>query len=308
MAQPTSSLEPRRSASRQKFVRLDLVPYIFILPAVLMYLVFNLGPVLASLFFSFFEWEFLTPTTEFAGLKHYNFIFNDDRFWNALSHNFIFLGLAVIIPVWIGLLLAVFIYEIRRGRVIFRAVLFLPAIFSGVVIAYVWKWIYHPFAGVLNPILETIGLGAFTQSWLGNPKIALYSTFAAYTWATFGYSMVIFLAGLQDIPTDMFDAARVDGANFWQKFFKIIIPSLYDVFTFVVTLRIFTAMGIFGVIFILTGGGPFYSSDVIDVYVYRMIGNFEMGWATAAASVNAVIVIFLSTGFIKWREKRSWTS
>ena len=284
------------------------MPYLFILPAVAVYVVFNLGPVLASFVFSFFKWDLLAPTGEFAGLHHYNFILNDDRFWNALGHNFIFLGLAVVIPVWIGLLLAVFIYEIRRGRVFFRAALFLPAIFSGVVIAYVWKWIYHPFAGVLNPALEMVGLGAFTQSWLGDHKIALYSTFIAYAWATFGYSMVIFLAGLQDIPTDIFDAARVDGANFRQKLIRIIIPSLYDVFTFVVTLRIFTAMGIFGVIFILTGGGPFYSSDVIDIYVFRMIGNFEMGWATAAATVNAFIVVCLSTGFIKYREWRSWSS
>ena len=268
MAQQSTSLNPKRVAHTKPRFRLDLVPYLFILPAVVLYVVFNLGPVLASFIFSFFEWDLLTPTAEFVGLDHYNYILNDNRFWNALSHNFIFLGLAVIIPVWIGLLLAVFIYEIRRGRVFFRAALFLPAIFSGVVIAFVWKWIYHPFAGVLNPILETIGLGAFTQSWLGNPKIALYSTFIAYAWATFGYSMVIFLAGLQDIPTDIFDAARVDGANFRQKLFRIIIPSLYDVFTFVVTLRIFTAMGIFGVVFILTGGGPFYTSDVIDIYVF----------------------------------------
>ncbi len=298
---------PGKRAPGPRF-RLDLMPYLFILPAVVIYVVFNLGPVLASFVFSFFKWDLLTPTAEFAGFKHYNFIINDERFWGALSHNFIFLGLAVVIPVAIGLLLAVFIYEIRRGRVFFRAALFLPAIFSGVVIAYVWKWIYHPFAGVLNPALELVGLGAFTQSWLGDHKIALYSTFIAYTWASFGYSMVIFLAGLQDIPTDIFDAARVDGANFRQKLFRVTIPCLYDVFTFVITLRIFTAMGVFGVIYILTGGGPFYSSDVIDIYVFRMIGNFEMGWATAAATFNTIIVVCLSTGFIKWREWRSWSS
>ena len=298
---------PGKRAPGPRF-RLDLMPYLFILPAVVIYVIFNLGPVLASFVLSFFKWDLLTPTGEFNGFKHYNFILNDDRFWGALSHNFIFLGLAVVIPVSIGLLLAVFIYEIRRGRVFFRAALFLPAIFSGVVIAYVWKWIYHPFAGVLNPALELVGLGAFTQSWLGDHKIALYSTFIAYTWASFGYSMVIFLAGLQDISTDIFDAARVDGANFRQKLFRITIPCLYDVFTFVITLRIFTAMGVFGVIYILTGGGPFYSSDVIDIYVFRMIGNFEMGWATAAATVNAIIVVCLSTGFIKWREWRSWSS
>ena len=288
--------------------RFDLMPYIFILPAVVIYLVFNLGPVLASFIFSFFRWDLLTPTTEFIGFHYYDFILNDRWFWNALGHNFIFLGLAVVIPVSIGLLLAVFIYEIRRGRVFFRAALFLPAIFSGVVIAYVWKWIYHSFAGVLNAVLELLGLGALTQLWLGNGDIALYSTFVAYTWASFGYSMVIFLAGLQDIPTDIFDAARVDGANFRQKLFKITIPYLYDVFTFVITLRIFTAMGVFGVIYILTGGGPYYASDVIDIYVFRMIGNFEMGWATAAATVNTIIVVFISTSFIRLRERFSWSS
>ena len=150
--------------------RLDIMPYLFILPAVAIYVVFNLGPVLASFVFSFFKWDLLSPTAEFAGLSHYNFILNDDRFWNALGHNFIFLGLAVVIPVWIGLLLAVFIYEIRRGRVFFRAALFLPAIFSGVVIAYVWKWIYHPFAGVLNPALELVGLGRVHAILAGRPQ------------------------------------------------------------------------------------------------------------------------------------------
>ena len=214
----------------------------------------------------------MSPTTEFIGLKHYTFILNDDLFWNALGHNFIFLALAVVIPVSMGLFLAVFIYEIRRGRVFLprRALLARHILRRGDRLCLEVDD-YNPFAGVLNPTLELIGLGAFTQSWLGNPKIALYSTFIAYTWASFGYSMVIFLAGLQDISTDIFDAARVDGANFWQKLFRITIPCLYDVFTFVITLRIFTAMGIFGVIYILTGGGPFYSSDVIDIYVFRMI-------------------------------------
>ena len=162
MAQQSTSFNPKWIGHSKPRFRLDLVPYLFILPAVALYVVFNLGPVLASFIFSFFEWDLLRPTAEFAGLDHYNYILNDNRFWSALSHNFIFLGLAVIIPVWIGLLLAVFIYEIRRGRVFFRAALFLPAIFSGVVIAFVlevdlpsirrrpepdpgddWSWRFH---------------------------------------------------------------------------------------------------------------------------------------------------------------------
>ena len=285
--------------------RRNLVPYLFLVPALILYGVFNLGPVLATIILSFFKWDLLTPTSTFAGLNNYRFIVQDKQFWNALYHNVIFLSLAVIIPVWVGLFLAVCMAEIGRGRTIFRSALFLPAIFSGVVIAYVWKWIYHPFAGVLNQLLSATGLGFLTQSWLGDPRIALLSTFVAYAWASYGYSMVIFLAGLQAIDPEIYDAATIDGVNFWQKLFYITVPSLRDVFTFVITLRILTAMGVFDVIFILTGGGPYYATDVIAVYIYRMIGNYEMGWATAAATINALIIVTMSVFFMRLRERET---
>jgi raffinose/stachyose/melibiose transport system permease protein len=270
-----------------------------------LYLIFNLAPTAGSVILSFFRWNFLTPTTEFVGLAHYSFVLSDPQFWNALGHNLIFLALAVLVPVWLGFVLAVCIYEIYIGRSVYRLLLFLPAIFSGVVVAYVWKWIYHPFAGILNPTLDAVGLGVLKQSWLGNANIALYSTFAAYAWASYGYSMVILLAGLQAIDSEIFDAARIDGVNFWQKLVYITLPNLRDVFTFVITLRIFTAMTVFGVIFVLTGGGPFYSTDVVDVYIYRMISDFQMGWASAAATINAVIIVVMSTAWIRWRERRA---
>jgi len=283
--------------------RLNVVPYLFILPALVIYGLFNLGPVLGSMVLSFFKWELLSPTSEFVGLKHYSYILRDKLFWNALSHNIIFLSLAVIVPVGIGLFLAVFMAEIAKGRTVYRSLLFLPAIFSGVVIAYVWKWIYHPFSGILNQTLDVVGLDFLALSWLGNPRVALYSTFAAYAWASYGYSMVIFLAGLQGIDREIYDAAIVDGVNFLQKMFLITVPLLRDVFTFVITLRILTAMGVFSVIFILTGGGPYYATDVIGVYIYRMIGNYEMGWGSAAATINAIIIVTMSALFMRLRER-----
>jgi raffinose/stachyose/melibiose transport system permease protein len=252
---------------------------------------------------SFFRWERLAPTSEFVGFRHYAYILRDGLFWNALGHNLIFLALAVIIPVWLGLFLAVFLAEIPRLRSLFRAVLFMPAIFSGVVIAFVWKWIYHPFAGILNQMLAALQLDVLAQSWLGDPRIALFSVFAAYAWASFGYSMVIFLAGLQGIDPEIYDAATMDGVNFWQKLFLVTVPNLRDVFTFVITLRILTAMGVFGVVFILTGGGPYYATDVIGVYIYRLVGNYEMGWATAAATINAIIIVTMSVLLMRWRER-----
>ncbi|MEM7131595.1 MAG: sugar ABC transporter permease [Chloroflexota bacterium] len=285
--------------------KLNLVPYLFLLPALAIYLLFNLGPVLATVVLSFFEWNLLSPSTEFVGIKHYSYILQDSLFWNALYHNLIFLTLAVFIPVMVGLMLAVLMAEITKGRVIYRSLLFLPAIFSDVVIAYVWKWIYHPFAGILNQTLAAVGLDFLTMSWLGDPNIALYSVFVAYAWASFGYSMVIFLAGLQGIDPEIYDAARVDGATFWRKLFSITIPMLHEVFTFVITLRILTAMGVFSVIFILTGGGPFYATDVIGVYIYRLIGNYEMGWATTAATINGIIIVSMSVLFMRWRERET---
>lgn len=283
--------------------RLNIAPYLFILPAIIIYAVFNLGPVLASVGLSFFKWDLLTPTSKFVGFKHYSYILRDELFWNALYHNIIFLSMAVIVPVGVGLFLAVLMAEIDKGRVVFRSLLFLPAIFSGVVIAYVWKWIYHPFAGILNQFLQAVGLDFLRMSWLGDPRIALISTFVAYAWASYGYSMVIFLAGLQGIDREIYEAATLDGVNFFQKLFLITIPLLRDVFTFVITLRILTAMGVFAVIFILTGGGPYYATDVIGIYVYRMIGNYDMGWATAAATINAIIIVTMSVLFMRLRER-----
>lgn len=306
MGIPTDGIA--RSVARSPVVhwlrtRLNITPYLFLLPALVLYLLFNLGPVLASMVLSFFKWDLLTPTAQFIGFKHYSYVLRDKLFWNALSHNVLFLSMAVVVPVGVGLFLAIFMSEIPKGRTVYRSVLFLPAIFSGVVIAYVWKWIYHPFSGILNYGLKALGLGFLAVSWLGDARIALVSTFIAYAWASYGYSMVIFLAGLQAIDREVYDAAVVDGVNFFQKLFLVTVPMLRDVFTFVISLRILTAMGVFSVIFILTGGGPYYATDVIGVYIYRTVGNYEMGWATAAATLNAIIIVTMSVLFMRLRER-----
>jgi len=279
--------------------RISLTPYLFILPAAIVYGVFSFYPMVASMILGFFKWEGVWPTGQFVGFKHYVHVLKDPHFWNGLSHNLIFLCLAVIIPVAVGLFLAIFLAEISHGRTFFRALLFLPCIFSGVVVAYVWKWIYHPFAGVLNGVLDALGLAALKQSWLGDPNIALYSCFAAYAWASFGYSMVIFLAGLQGIEPTIYDAASIDGVSFWQRIWFITIPSLRQVFTFVISLRILSAMGIFSVIFTLTGGGPYYATEVMEIYIYQLISQYDLGWATAAATLQGIIIVGLTMLLMK---------
>jgi len=280
-------------------------PYLYILPAFIFYLLFNFGPAVGTVIFSFFEWDSFFPTTVFAGIENYRYILTDSLFWGALKNNMIFMALSVTIPVFLGLILAILISDIKKGKTFYRAILFMPCIFSGVVIAFTWKWIYHPFVGILNAILDFLNLGVLKQSWLGDPRFTLYSCFIAYAWATFGYSLVIYLSGLQNIDQQVYEAADIEGAGFFQKFIHITIPLLRETTTFVITLRILTSMAIFDVIYNLTGGGPYYSSNVIAIYSYNMLNNMKMGWGSAAVTINAIIIVTMSILFIRWREKKS---
>jgi len=289
--------------SKSKKSKINISPYIFILPAALFYIIFRLGPIISTAILSFFRWDGIIPTSKFIGLKYYIYIIADPLFRNALLHNIMFLILAINIPVWIGFFLAVLLSEISFFRTLFRAMLFLPCIFGGVVVAYIWNWVYHPFAGLLNAVLQSIGLNFLTSAWLGNTRLALLSVFGAYNWASYGYSMMFFLAGLQNIPPELYDAATVDGVNFWQKILYITIPSLREVFTFVIVLRILTSLKQFEIPFILTSGGPYYATDMIELYTYRFIANYELGLACAGATLEAIIVSIASLLFIWRREK-----
>ena len=296
----TSRLENLRSRTR------FLTPYLFVLPALILYLTFNLGPALSSIVFSFFKWKIYAPTNEFVGLKHYRYIMRDPHYWQALGHNLLYVVLAVIIPLGIAVVLAVCVAEIRKGRLLYRAVYYLPLVFGGVVVAFVWQQVYNPLNGLLNGTLDAMGLAALKQPWLGKRGLVLISCFVAYTWSTFGHSFVILLAGIQGVDPDIYDAAVVDGVSFWQKVVYITIPSIRDVLTFAVQLKIMGGMGAIGsIIFVLTKGGPNYASDVVSVYVLRQIGNLEMGWANAAAVINMIIVTTMVFSFIKWRERVS---
>ena len=283
--------------------RVNIVPYLYILPAAIFYVVFRLGPIISTIILSFFQWDGIIPTSKFVGLKYYAYVIADPFFRNALLHNVIFLVLAITVPVWVGFFLAVLLSEISFLRTLFRATLFLPCIFGGVVVAYIWNWIYHPFAGLLNGALQSIGLDFLTSAWIGDTRMALLSVFGAYSWASYAYSMIFLLAGLQGIPRELYDAATVDGASWWQKLFHITIPSLRGVFTFVIVLRILTALKQFEIPFILTGGGPYFATDTMELYTYRFIADYEIGVASAGATLEVIIISAVAFLFIWRREK-----
>lgn len=302
----TSAGARARSERRQSTLRrLSVTPYLFLVPAFAFYGVFTLYPLVTSVVLSFFNWDIGLQNVSFVGLANFRAILSDPFFWGALKNNGILLVLAIIIPVWIGLVLAVFLTVITWGRTLFRAILFLPAVFSGVVVAYVWAWIYQPQVGLLDTVLTDLGLGFLKAQWLGNPTIAIYAIFAAYAWSSYGYSMVIFLAGLQNIDVLLYDAAAIDGAGAFGKFRYITVPGLRDTFTFVITLRILSSIGIFAIVFVLTGGGPFFATNVLEVYVYGLLSEFRWGAASAAATLEGVITCALALLFIHYREQEA---
>lgn len=282
-----------------------ITPYLFLLPAMLLYICFSLVPTASTVIFSFFEWDSFMPTDRFAGLQHYAYVLRDPYFWAALKNNLIFLGLAVIIPVVLGFFIAVLISEVTRGRIVYRTLTYFPVVFAGVTVAFLWLWIYHPFVGLLNGALDAIGLSGLKQSWLGNSHIVLYSCFVAYAWSSVGNTVIIYLAGIQGLDPQCYEAALLDGAGFWTKMTRITLPMLRETSTFVVSLRILSAMAVFDIVYNMTAGGPNFASNVIGIYIYNMLNNMKMGWGSSAAVINAIIVVSIHLGYMKFRERKS---
>src|SRR2546423_1809393 len=192
----------------------------FVLPSLLIYGLFMVYPFLGTIHLSLTSWDGFAATKDFIGLDNYRVLFQDGEFWEALSHNLIWAVIGTAAPIIIGLPIAVMLWSGARFRLGFRAMYFLPVILPSVVQGIIWGWIYNPIFGVLNSILEAVGLGQFTTGWLGNPDTALYAVLAAAVWATFGMVVVFFMAGLQGIYMNLVDAARLDFAmqaclEFW---------------------------------------------------------------------------------------------
>jgi raffinose/stachyose/melibiose transport system permease protein len=289
---------PRSRADR-------LLPYAFAGPAFLVYAALVMLPLGHTFFLSFFHWSGGGPM-EFAGLANYLQIFTDPITLTAIVNNLIWAVLATIVPVSMALLLAVLLAtHLPPGvRLFFTTVYYLPAVLALAVSAIVWGWVYNPAWGALNALLDLVGLGALEQPWLGDPGIALYAVFVVSTWAYFGFCLIILLAAIQNVDPSLYDAAELDGAGAWTKFWHVTVPGIRNELNFVVLYTVIEAFRVFDLIFIMTGGGPFYQTEVIATAVYReaFIEN-EVGYASAIASLMTLIIATLATVALRWRER-----
>ena len=304
MAQSRTLTSSERSNVLRKHRQKHGMGYLFLLPALILYALFMLYPFVESIYLSLTDWNGVNPDKHFIGLRNYVEMLGDSLVWTSLGHNLIWVVIGTIAPIALGLFLAVLVSSKPRGFTLFRTVYFLPHILSPVIIGIIWGWIYNPLFGLLNTVLGAIGLSSLQRGWLGEPGLALYAVLAAAIWATVGFTFIIFLAGLQNVSVDLLEAAQLDGANAWQRFWNVTVPQLANVLTVVTTLILIGGFNVFDIVFIMTGGGPANSTELIATYTYKeAFTQNRVGYGAALAMLMTVISLVTAIVFIRIRER-----
>lgn len=276
--------------------------YLFILPNFLGFVAFMLVPILMSLYFSFTNYDVIS-TMQFIGFENYINLFQDEQFIVAIINTLWFTVLTVPAGIILALLLAVLLNRQIRGISFFRTLVFIPVITSMVAVSLVWSMLYEENGGLLNTLLGYLNLPPV--AWLTSTEMAMISIAIMSIWKGLGYNMTIFLAGLQGVPRDLYEAATIDGANAFQKFRKITIPMIGPTTYFVTLMALIGALQVFDQVNIMTGGGPVNATRTIAFHLYQYGFQFyKMGYACAAAYVLFILVFIVS--LIQNRSSKKW--
>lgn len=276
----------------------------FVVPGLLMYGTFVLWPYVQALYVALTDWSGMTPEKNFIGFDNFTRLFRDDNFWNALKHNGQFLLLLPLTILPISLLFAAITTQ-KLGRVrgsgIYRFLFFAPEVLSVVVIGVLWSFVYHPTIGLLNGLLSSLGLDALTRTWLGSPDTVLWAIGGVVVWSGVGFFMIMFMAGIQSIPNDFYEAATLDGAGRWRQFRDITFPLLRNQLQVACVFLGIGALDMFALVQVMAeGGGPSRGADVVARYMYdAAFAQSRFGYATAMGVVLLVLTVALSLITIK---------
>jgi multiple sugar transport system permease protein len=277
--------------------------YGFILPILVVFGLFRLYPSVQTLVYSFFNINLIAKTQSWVGLKNFVALLSDDTFLKSIKNTLTFALYIVVLSTSLGLVLASLFTSKLRGTAIFKAVYFAPFITSTVAAAVVWTFLYNPRFGLFNSILELFHLGS--RSWISSSKDALMSVIIFSVWKTVGYNMVIFVAGLKNIPDSYYEAGIIDGAGPLRRFFSISLPLVAPTAIFVVMYNTILALKVFDQVFVLTAGGPADATTVVVLQVYKQaFENYRFGYAASMAFVLFVIIIAIT--IIQYRLSRRW--
>lgn len=274
-------------------------------PGFILYAIFFLWPLAQLIQLSAMNWKGIGEK-EFVGFQNYLKLIGDDPlFWLSVKHNLYWLVAAIIVPIILGLLLALLLVRTNLyGRIIYRTIFFLPQVLSSVVVAVIWRWIYNPSFGAINSVLRSIGLDSLARSWLGEKTFALPALFIAWSWIHYGFCMVIFIAALQSIDDTYYDAAKVDGANALQQLWYITLPFIQGALATVILITAIAAFQVFDLVFIITKGGPAWSTTVLSVYMYDNAFRISrVGYGAAVAVVLGIVVFVFSVLFLRLKER-----
>ncbi|MFB9273910.1 carbohydrate ABC transporter permease [Cohnella cellulosilytica] len=279
---------------------------VFILPSALIYTLFVMYPSLSGLYYSLTNWDGISPSYKLIGLSNFREIFQDPLFYKSVKNSFTFAFLVVVIKNALALGFAILLDKKLRLTGFFRSVFFMPAILSSIIVAYTWVTILNPVFGSWQTLFQAIGLDGIAKlDLLGSRSTALYSVVFVSIWQNMGYAMVIYLAGLQTIPGDLYESAGMDGAGRWKQFLHVTFPLIAPALTINLILSTVNALKEFDLVYILTGGGPFDSSQVIGTAIYKIA--FEMnrfGYGIAMSLILFLIIAVISLGQLRYLKKR----
>lgn len=279
----------------QKMLSNKLVIFLFIAPAVLLYAAVVPYPVIKSIQYSFYRWN-IVGVPNFIGLQNFIRLLSSDYvFSTALRNTALFTIGSIVMQIPLAFLLAVSLSKATKLNKFFKSVYFLPCTISGAAVSLLWQFIYHPNMGMFNAILNSVGLGNWTRTWLAEPNFALWAVVLSISWQWFGYHMVIFLTALTSIGSEIFEAAEVDGATGWRKIYYITFPLMKPFIKISMILITTSSIKAFDNIYVLTGGGPANSSTVLALHMYnRAFRQLQFGYGAAIAVVLLILCVVLT--------------
>lgn len=274
-----------------------------LMPSLIIYALFVFVPVIWSAYYGFFDWKGI-GAAKFIGLDNYNEVMHDTVFWRALKNNVIFVAASVFGQLPLALLLAIVLYKSNPLQRFLRSAIFMPMVLSTVIIGMIWQYIYHPQIGILNFLLDALGLGDWKLQWLSDQKIAIYSMIPPLIWSFVGLYLIIFISALQNIPGEIHDAAKIDGVGGLRKIVTITLPMIWSTVQVAIILCISGSLKSFDLVYVMTKGGPAHATELLATYMYNSTFSVYRYGYGSAISTSIIILSLLFIGTSQWLTSR----
>ena len=268
-------------------------------------LVFFILPILSTFYYSLFDWSILSDKMKYIGLKNYFNVFGSSEFRTALKNTIIYAVIVAFFNNFLGLIFALALDTNIKTKTILRTAFFIPSLISAVVSGYVWSFMYHPEMGIFNYLQNVLHIGFLNQDWLGNPSLVIFSIALVAIWQYSGYYMIIYLTGLQGVPTDLYEACKIDGATWWARFTKVTFPMIAPSITIGIVTATIGSLKVFDQVYVMTKGGPGYSSETLtSLLVTQTFFSNKAGYGVTISVILFVLVMMVSFVQLNMLKKR----